>query len=88
MVAIVMRLDSQPTHRDCEVVEVTGQATLAQRLMAMGFLPGCRVRIVNVAPFGDPITVQIDGWRVSLRRADAALVQVRANGSRCLEGKG
>ncbi len=51
-------------------------ATLAQRLLAMGFLPGAKLRIVQVAPFGDPITVELNGWRVSLRRADAASVAV------------
>ncbi|HLG43181.1 MAG TPA: ferrous iron transport protein A [Planctomycetota bacterium] len=49
---------------------------LAQRLLAMGFLPGAQLRIVQVAPFGDPITVELNGWRVSLRRADAASVDV------------
>lgn len=61
-----------------EITAVTGRTGVAQRLLAMGFLPGASVRIVQVAPFGDPITVELDGWRVSLRRAEAALVDVRA----------
>lgn len=60
-----------------EVLDVDGNGPLAQRLMAMGFLPGASVRVVNVAPFGDPITVELDQWRVSLRRADAAHVTLR-----------
>ena len=60
-----------------EIVDVDGDDALAQRLMAMGFLPGARVRVVHVAPFGDPITVELDQWRVSLRRADAAAVTIR-----------
>lgn len=48
----------------------------SQRLMALGFLPGLDVRVVAVAPFGDPITVEMQGRRVSLRRAEASAVQV------------
>lgn len=60
-----------------DITEVSGRGALAQRLLAMGFLPGTRVRVVQVAPFGDPITVEIDDWRVSLRRAEAACLGVR-----------
>jgi Fe2+ transport system protein FeoA len=49
----------------------------------MGFLPGTRIRVVQVAPFGDPVTVELDGWRVSLRlrEADAIRVDPDANGN-------
>lgn len=49
----------------------------SQRLMAMGFLPGVEVAVVAVAPFGDPITVEVQGRRLSLRRADAVAVKVQ-----------
>ena len=60
-----------------EITAVTGRGTVAQRLLAMGFLPGTSVSLVHVAPFGDPITLELDGWRVSLRRSEAACVQIR-----------
>jgi ferrous iron transport protein A len=60
-----------------EVSGVNGRGGISQRLLAMGFLPGTPLRVVQVAPFGDPITIELDGWRVSLRRAEAALVDVR-----------
>jgi ferrous iron transport protein A len=59
---------------------VSGAGSVAQRLLALGFLPGTALRVVQVAPFGDPLTVEIDGWRVSLRRAEAAAVRLRAVG--------
>ncbi len=65
----------EPGH-DYEIRAVQGDGPLTQRLLALGFLPGARVRIVGVAPFGDPITVELDGWRVSLRRSEAASVVV------------
>ena len=63
--------------RPAELTAVTAQGVLAQRLMAMGFLPGARVTVVQVAPFGDPITVELDGWRVSIRLSEASCLDVR-----------
>jgi Fe2+ transport system protein FeoA len=59
-----------------EIARVAGRGPLAQRLLAMGFLPGTRLRVVQVAPFGDPITVELDGWRVSLRLREADALQI------------
>jgi Fe2+ transport system protein FeoA len=64
-------------HRDARIDAVDGRGAVAQRLLALGFLPGTAVRVVQVAPFGDPITVELDGWRVSLRRSEAAAVRLR-----------
>lgn len=58
------------------IAKVGGRGPIAQRLLAMGFLPGTKVRVVQVAPFGDPITVELDGWRVSLRLQDADALQL------------
>ena len=59
------------------ITQVSGGDFLAQRLMAMGFLPGARLRVAQVAPFGDPIAVDLPGSRVSLRRREASQVMVR-----------
>jgi ferrous iron transport protein A len=58
------------------LVSIDAVCVASQRLMAMGFLPGLEVKVVGVAPFGDPITVEIQGRRLSMRRADAAAVKV------------
>jgi Fe2+ transport system protein FeoA len=67
--------------RAAAIVGVGGPAPLARRLLAMGFLPGAPVRVVGVAPLGDPITVELDGWRVSLRRSEASLLEVQEGAS-------
>ena len=72
-----MTLDGLEPNRAGELVSVEGKGSLAQRLMAMGFLPGAAVRVVHVAPFGDPLTIELDGWRVSLRRAEASSLTVK-----------
>ena len=46
------------------------------RLLAMGLLPGTPVQVVQVAPLGDPVEIEFRGMRLSLRKADAAAVQV------------
>lgn len=70
-------------HHGGKIADVAGRGPLAQRLLAMGFLPGTSIRIVQVAPFGDPVTVELDGWRVSLRlqEADAIRVDPDSNGN-------
>lgn len=70
-------------HHSGRIAEVAGRGALAQRLLAMGFLPGTPIRIVQVAPFGDPVTVELDGWRVSLRlqEADALRIHPDTNGN-------
>ncbi|MEX2215794.1 MAG: FeoA domain-containing protein [Phycisphaeraceae bacterium] len=42
-----------------------------QRLMAMGLLPGAQVKVIRIAPLGDPIVLQTSGFQVSLRKAEA-----------------
>jgi ferrous iron transport protein A len=44
------------------------------RLLAMGLLPGTEIRVVQIAPLGDPVEIEFRGMRLSLRRADAAAV--------------
>ncbi len=52
----------------------------AQRLLAMGLLPGTEVAVVRVAPLGDPVGIEFRGMRLSLRKADASAVDVERLG--------
>lgn len=58
------------------VASLSGEPTLVQRLMEMGMLEGDVVELLAVAPLGDPLEVRLGDYRLSLRRADAALVEV------------
>ncbi len=71
-----MTLDQLPLNRKGEILSVNTNLAVAQRLMAMGFLPGMQVKVVKIAPFGDPIMVELEGWRMSLCASEAALVGV------------
>jgi len=46
----------------------------------MGLLPGTRVRVVRMAPLGDPIEVEVRGYSLSIRRAEALAIEVTAEG--------
>ena len=72
-----MTLDTLAPERPASIVRIGGPHGLSRRLLAMGFLPGAPVRVVQVAPLGDPLTIDLDGWRVSLRRSEAALLEVK-----------
>lgn len=60
---------------------VTGFAAGSQgyraRLMAMGLTPGTRFRLKRVAPLGDPVEIEVRGFSLSLRRAEADIIQVQ-----------
>ena len=57
---------------------ITGyeQEALPNRLLEMGMLPGERVAVLRLAPLGDPMDLRIRGYRLSLRKEDAALIRV------------
>lgn len=58
------------------VARVDHDAPVGRRLMAMGVMPGCRLRVVGRAPLGDPMMVELPGNVVCLRRRDAQSVAV------------
>lgn len=58
------------------VIEVQGRQGVVLRLMEMGLVPGTRVRVVKIAPLGDPLEIELRGYHLSLRRAEAQRVGV------------
>ncbi|MCX6969030.1 MAG: FeoA domain-containing protein [Verrucomicrobia bacterium] len=60
-----------------EIMEISSDCGRAGRLAALGFLPGRRVRISRIAPLGDPISIEMDGQEISLRRSEADLIGVK-----------
>ena len=58
------------------VRRVEGQAELQRRLAELGILPGARVELVRVAPLGDPLEVRVRGTLLTLRRREAACIEI------------
>ena len=58
------------------IVKLHGEGALKRRIMDMGLTKGVEVYVRKVAPFGDPIEITIRGYELSIRKADAGLVEV------------
>lgn len=59
-----------------KVVKLHGEGAVKRRIMDMGITKGVDVHIRKVAPLGDPIEVTVRGYELSLRKADAAMIEV------------
>lgn len=58
------------------VVKLHGEGAVKRRIMDMGLTKGVEVYIRKVAPLGDPIELTVRGYELSLRKADAEMVEV------------
>ena len=70
-------LDSVGKRVPVTVEAVDGARAFRRRLMEMGLVPGAAVAVINVAPLGDPLEIEVRGSRWSIRRAEAAQIRVR-----------
>jgi ferrous iron transport protein A len=69
-------LDAVAKGREVRVRDVHGSDATALRLLEMGLTPGAAIRVLGRAPFGDPLELEVRGYRLSLRGAEAARVSV------------
>jgi ferrous iron transport protein A len=58
------------------VVKVHGEGAVRRRIMDMGITRGVEIKITKVAPLGDPLEVTVRGYELSLRKEDAARIEV------------
>jgi ferrous iron transport protein A len=59
------------------VTRVGGRGGFRRRLLELGILPGSRLQMVGVAPLGDPLEILVRGASLSIRKAEAELVEVK-----------
>ena len=59
-----------------KVVKLHGEGALKRRIMDMGLTKGVEIYVRKVAPLGDPIELTLRGYELSLRRADAEMIEV------------
>lgn len=74
------RLDHLELQHFGVVARVDGEDAVAVRLLEMGFVPGTHVKLIKRAPAGDPLQLQLRGYHLSLRRAEAARVLLEERG--------
>ena len=69
-------LASVPIGLTTQVVDVSGEDSVSLRLLEMGLTPGVEVTVESTAPLGDPVELELRGYRLSIRRNEATRVVV------------
>lgn len=59
------------------VIHVGGQGAVKRRLIDMGITPGVEIFLRKIAPMGDPLEVNLRGYELSLRKQDAANIEIK-----------
>ncbi len=59
-----------------KVVKLYGEGAIKRRIMDMGITKGVEIKVQKVAPLGDPIEITVRGYELTLRKADADMIEV------------
>ena len=70
------RLDELRPGESATIAHVGGDGTVKRRLIDMGLTPEVAVRVIKVAPLGDPIEISIRGYDLAIRKDDAVHIQI------------
>lgn len=73
----MLTLKEIKTGSTVSVVKLHGEGAVKRRIMDMGITKGTSVQVRKVAPLGDPIEVTVRGYELSLRKADAEMIEVQ-----------
>ncbi len=65
-----------PCGKTVTVTKLSGEGSVKRRIMDMGITKGVEIYVRKVAPLGDPVEVTVRGYELSLRKADAEMVEV------------
>ncbi len=71
-----MTLDELKIGGSAVITSVGGEGALRLRLLDMGLIPRTRVSMVKIAPMGDPMEITVRGYVLTLRREDAAKIEI------------
>ena len=69
-------LNEVPVGRTGKVTKRTGEGPVKRRIMDMGLTKGVEIYVRKVAPLGDPMEVTVRGYELSVRKADAQMIDV------------
>ena len=73
----MMTLREVPPGSTVKVTKLTGEGPVKRRIMDMGITKGVDIFVRKVAPLGDPVEVTVRGYELSLRKADAEMIEVQ-----------
>ena len=69
-------LKDVPVGEPCRVIKLHGEGAMKRRLMDMGLTRGTEIYVRKLAPLGDPMELTLRGYELSLRKEDAASIEV------------
>ena len=71
-----MTLREVKVGQTAKVIKLTGTGPVKRRIMDMGITKGQLVRVIKVAPLGDPMEITVRNYELSVRKADAEMIEV------------
>lgn len=71
-----MTLAQLPVGKEAEIAAVGGEGSLRCRFLDMGLIPKTKVKVLKVAPMGDPIQIHLRGYDITIRKEDAAMIEL------------
>ena len=71
-----MTVRETKTGQTVTVVKLNGEGAVKRRIMDMGITKGVEIYVRKVAPLGDPVEITVRGYELSVRKADAEMVEV------------
>lgn len=71
-----MTLDEVKIKQNAVITKVGGEGALRGRLLDMGLIPKTVVSVIKFAPMGDPIEIRLRGYELTIRKDDAAMIEV------------
>ena len=72
-----MTLNEVPVGGVCTVTKLNGTGKLRRRIMDMGITKGVEIKVVKIAPLGDPMELNVRGYELSIRKSDAESIEVQ-----------
>ena len=71
-----MKLSEVAVGQSATITKLYENGAIKRRIMDMGLTKGTKIEVVKVAPLGDPIELTVRGYQLTLRKADAMLIEV------------
>ncbi len=65
-----------PIGREAVIKTVGGEGNLRCRFLDMGLIPRTKVQVIKVAPMGDPVQIHLRGYDMTIRKEDAAMIEL------------
>ena len=72
-----MTLNEVPVGGVCTVAKLNGTGKLRRRIMDMGITKGVEIKVIKIAPLGDPMELNVRGYELSIRKNEAESIEVQ-----------